>query len=351
MSVANRNGPDSDRRWWEIRGDRDSGEGRYGELVTGGRGRMRPERSLSAGAGPAEEPRRRLHALLWPVVSVVAATALILIVVFVVPKGTSTPAESTTSPVAAVPGSPRGDAPGATFGLPAPLANPPTGGGGGGLGGGGLPQPGGAPFVPTGGSNGLGAVPVMPGGPVAATPTPTPTPSPTASSPLQSVKVYGPAPAAPGPKQSGKPVPGTGGCVAGGTEPACPLTRDAPAFLPGATDPTGTLPANRYPFLCQSDGSAYVVGNRANHWWAWAGNSPGAWIPVLFLAGGPDSGPVPGLPVCEGASPSPTVKSTTTPSPTVKSTPSSLTTSTTKPSATAKRPPSTRRPPPKKTKK
>ena len=42
------NGPEGpDRRWWEIRGDREPDEGRCGDLVTGGQGRSRPERSLS----------------------------------------------------------------------------------------------------------------------------------------------------------------------------------------------------------------------------------------------------------------------------------------------------------------
>jgi hypothetical protein len=68
---------DSRGRWWEIQPD----EGGPRELVTDSRGRSRPERSLSAGADLADEPRHRAHVFLWPVVSAAAAVVLIVSVI------------------------------------------------------------------------------------------------------------------------------------------------------------------------------------------------------------------------------------------------------------------------------
>jgi len=125
--------PGSGRRWWEIRGGREPDEGRYGDLMTGGRGRSRPERSLSIGANPADETRHPLHGFLWPVVSVVAVGALIGGGVYGVPKLRSEPASETTSRVEAAPGS-EGDGssiPPASLGdLPGASALPPLGAGG-----------------------------------------------------------------------------------------------------------------------------------------------------------------------------------------------------------------------------
>lgn len=110
---------------------------------------------------------------------------------------------------------------------------------------------------------------------------------------------------------------------------ACTIAQTAPAYLPGTTVPRGSLRPNRYPFLCQSDGSKYSVGQRANHWWAWAGyGAVGVWIPAVFLAGGPDDAPEPGLPVCDSA---PTTTPTTTTSPAAPSTDGEPTTTTTSP--------------------
>lgn len=125
-------GPEgSGRRWWEIRGGRQPDEARCGDLVTGGRGRSRPERSLSLGADPVEKSRHRLHGFLWPVVSVVAVGALIMGAVYGIPKLKSGPTSETTSPVAAAPGSGRGDVGGGGLpGLPTPSSNPPSAVGG-----------------------------------------------------------------------------------------------------------------------------------------------------------------------------------------------------------------------------
>ncbi|MGH4008792.1 MAG: serine/threonine-protein kinase [Pseudonocardiaceae bacterium] len=148
--------------------------------------------------------------------------------------------------------------------------------------------------------------------PTSNTPPPPPTPP---------VALEGPAPAAPRAQQGGPPVPGTGGCTAidktsGRTKIsnyyACTVTQAAPAYLPGTTEPRGHLPARQTPFLCQSKGSKYSVGNRANDWWAWVGlGDAGVWAPTVFLAGGPDDAPVPGLPVC-GSTPTTTEAPPTT---------------------------------------
>ena len=107
--------------------------------MTDGRGRSRPERSLSIGANPAEESRHRLHGFLWPVVSVVAVGALIVGGVYGVPKLRSEPASETPSRVATAPDSAKGDA-----GLPTPSSNPPSAVGG--------------ALPPFGGAEGLGSV-------------------------------------------------------------------------------------------------------------------------------------------------------------------------------------------------
>lgn len=86
-----------------------------------------------------------------------------------------------------------------------------------------------------------------------------------------------------------------------------------PCTWPGTTNPRGPLRTGQYPFLCQSDGSKYSVGNRTNHWWAWVGSSrAGAWVPVVFLTGGPDDAPEPGLPKC-GSAPATTTTATSSP--------------------------------------
>ncbi len=140
-----------------------------------------------------------------------------------------------------------------------------------------------------------------------------PTSPPTSSTPppppgTLPITLDDPAPAAPGTQQGGSPVPGTGGCTAiagthiAGTYYACTLAQTAPAYLPGTTDSRSELRGRQSPFLCESDGSSYSVGNRTNHWWAWVGyGNVGVWVPTIFLTGGPDNAPEPGLPVCGSA--------------------------------------------------
>lgn len=85
---------DSGGRWWEIRaaGQPNEDEGGYRDLVTDTRGRSRPERSLSAGVDPANEPHHPSRVVLWTVASIVAAAALILIVGYALPKDESSSA-------------------------------------------------------------------------------------------------------------------------------------------------------------------------------------------------------------------------------------------------------------------
>ncbi len=286
MSGTNTGPQGPGRRWWEIRGGREPDEGRFGDLVTGGRGRSRPERSLSLGVDPAEESRHRLHRFLWPVVSVVAVGALIAGGGFGVSRLKSEPASDTTSPVEAVPGS-EGDAssaPSDPLGeLSGAGALPPLSVGG---------IPGGS------GADSDGSVEDS-GGSQGSQPTGTPTSGPNSSAPVPFVEVDRPAPDAPGSQQDGTPVSGSG-CTpirTGGY--GCVVTQDAPAYQPGASSPAARLSAGRHPFLCQSDGSEHSTEDRTNHWWAWAGDSSaGAWIPVVFLQGSKDDAPQPGLPVC-----------------------------------------------------
>jgi hypothetical protein len=304
------NGPKGPgRRWWEIRGGREPDEGRYGDLVTGGQGRSRPERSLSIGANPADESRHPLHRFLWPVVSVVAVGVLIVGGVYGVPKLRAKSASETTSPVAAAPGSAQGES-------PAPLGDLP------GVGGGTLPTLDGAGGVAEGaggGSDGSaegsdGSAEGSDGNP-GSQPTGTPTSGSSTSQPVPLLEVSRPAPAAPEPQQDGPPVPGKGCATISTGVYACVVTQDAPAYPAGASKPTARLPADRYRFLCQSDGSVYSSGNRTNHWWAWMENSSaGVWIPVIFLKGkgNKDDSPQPGLPVC-GSKPTPTATSAPTP--------------------------------------
>jgi hypothetical protein len=69
-------------RWWETHGGRDAQQGRDGELLTGGRPRSRPERSLSVGVDVAEDASSALRAYLWPIVG--AGVAVVTLIVLVV---------------------------------------------------------------------------------------------------------------------------------------------------------------------------------------------------------------------------------------------------------------------------
>jgi hypothetical protein len=329
----NRRSEDSKGRWWVIRSQGQPDEGGYRDLVTASEGRSRPERSLSVGDDLLDQPHHPSRAFLWPVASVVVAVGLIVSIVYGVSPSKPTPPESAKSPRSAA----RDDAHnvGLTpdsgvqpFVPPAQLGN--------------LPTAGGSALTPLGGQVGVAPGPaVIPTGsaPPPSDPGGTPSGSSTgasgstgdqptgmssssapAPSRVSSVTLDGPAPSAPGPQQTGSPVPGTGGCSKTARNYACAITQPAPIYRAGTTDSPVTVPANRYPFLCQSDGSRYSVGHRVNHWWAWAGSSDnGAWVPVVFLAGGPDNAREPGLPVCDtGPSATPTTSPSSKPTPPAK---------------------------------
>lgn len=70
-------------RWWEGRpSGRGSQEGRYSELLTGGHGRNRTERSLSVGLDTPEEASSWWRANLWWIVS--SAIAVVIMIVLLV---------------------------------------------------------------------------------------------------------------------------------------------------------------------------------------------------------------------------------------------------------------------------
>ncbi|MDQ2881215.1 MAG: serine/threonine protein kinase [Actinomycetota bacterium] len=145
---------------------------------------------------------------------------------------------------------------------------------------------------------------------------------PTSTTPppvTQPITLDGPAPPAPDQQQGGSPVSGKGGCAAlTSSYYSCTVTKTAPVYLPGTSEPRSELSATRSAFACQSDGSKYSVGKRTNHWWAWVGvglgsSQVGVWVPTLFLAGAQDDAAEPGLPVC-GSTPTTTeTPPTTTP--------------------------------------
>lgn len=68
-------------RWWEGPSGRASQEGRYTELLTGGRGRSRPERSLSVGVDTTEESSWWRANLWWIVSSAIAVVILIVLLI------------------------------------------------------------------------------------------------------------------------------------------------------------------------------------------------------------------------------------------------------------------------------
>jgi serine/threonine protein kinase len=167
------------------------------------------------------------------------------------------------------------------------------------------------------------AAPVAPPAqPPAAAPVAPPAPAPVAPPDThpraESVKLDGPTPAAPGPQQSGSgEVPGPGGCTGIADTSkyyACTITKTTHVYQAGTTSSSGDLAAAPYPFLCQSDGPKYSDGNHATHWWAWVvGKRDAGWVPVVFLADGPDNAPQPGLPVCDSAPTTTTTPPTTSP--------------------------------------
>lgn len=352
------NGPESSRgRWWEIQGEGQPDGSGHRELMTDSRGRSRPERSLSAGADLAEESRHPARAFLWPAASVVVAAGLILSVVYGVSRNKPpSPASATAAAPATRSAAPQDDAgvkqdagvksavpPARQDGLPAdgggvlapigPQAGTPRGPAAAG-------GPFGAPAAPMGAPPPPVAVPpsVSPGTAAgdagnqpAVTATPTTPPPPQAPQ----ITLEGPSPAAPRTRRIGPETPrtSTDSCTRSGDEfYACTITQLAPVYLPETKQSRSTVRPGTALFLCQSDGSKYSVGKRANHWWAWLSlpiRGVVLWVPVVFLTGAPDNGPEPGLPLCDNSGTTSTDKaSTDATTPSATSTRSASTTTT-----------------------
>lgn len=344
------NGPEgSGGRWWEIRGEGQSDEGDHRELMVGSRGRSRPERLLSVGADLADESRYPSPAFLWSAASVFAAVGLILAVMYVVPAGkaqrpedampapptvrSSAPGDREAKPDVGArsdggsrpfmsltrseppqvsggnmlqPTLPRHDAPTGPPVSPGPASNP-----------GPVVTPSRPIDLPNGSSGGAGG---DSGNHTPETPTPSPT-APPPDLPAKLDTLEDRAPTRPSTQQSGPEVPrkGTDSCERTNEYYTCTIKWTAPLYFAGTTKPDGKAEPGAFEaFLCQSAGSRYSVGNRASYWWAWlwlSGNTIGVWVPVVFLKGGPDNGPEPGLPVCDSAP-----RSTTTAKPAPTST-------------------------------
>ncbi|MFF3217032.1 hypothetical protein ACFYYB_41240 [Streptomyces sp. NPDC002886] len=99
---------------------------------------------------------------------------------------------------------------------------------------------------------------------------------------------------------------GTGGCSPGqndlyrctvGKRGGAPY-QDSPSGKPLA----GTVIQGAHPFRCQKRGPAHTYGAFHNDWWARVvlreANGDGGWVNAVYLSGGDNDEPVPGLPVC-----------------------------------------------------
>ncbi|MEV6206960.1 hypothetical protein [Kitasatospora sp. NPDC051914] len=91
------------------------------------------------------------------------------------------------------------------------------------------------------------------------------------------------------------------GCYGiGGGKYNCNVWKTAPSYFAGNVR-AGTLNAGTNYFYCQAVGSEVVEGPYRNNWWAKtdddSGNK-GVWVNVVYLSGGGNDQPVPGLPGC-----------------------------------------------------
>ncbi|MFD4740397.1 toll/interleukin-1 receptor domain-containing protein [Streptomyces virginiae] len=115
-----------------------------------------------------------------------------------------------------------------------------------------------------------------------------------------------PTTAAPGPYPPGSVPTGSGGCSPGredfyqctvGKRDGAPY-QDSPTGKPLA----GSVTYGEHPFLCQRQGSAHTYGRYHNNWWARVvlreANMGGGWVNAVYLSGGDNDKPVPGLPIC-----------------------------------------------------
>ncbi|MFG2867407.1 TIR domain-containing protein [Streptomyces sp. NPDC048338] len=134
----------------------------------------------------------------------------------------------------------------------------------------------------------------------AATPTRSATPAPTRSAPAAS------ATASAGPYPPGSVPEGPGGCSPGqnGLRRCNVGKRDGAPYYDSPTGKpvTGLVNSGEHPFLCQRQGSAHTYGAYHNNWWARVvlreANGDGGWVNAVYLSGGDNDQPVPGLPVC-----------------------------------------------------
>lgn len=99
----------------------------------------------------------------------------------------------------------------------------------------------------------------------------------------------------------GVPAQAADGCYGiGGGRYNCTVWKTAPSYFAGDVR-AGTLNAGTNYFYCQALGSEVVDGPYRNDWWAKtdddSGNK-GVWVNVVYLSGGDNDQPVPGLPAC-----------------------------------------------------
>ncbi len=74
----------------------------------------------------------------------------------------------------------------------------------------------------------------------------------------------------------------------------------APVFQAATAERIGSVGGGAQRFYCQSSGAEYTIKGFRNHWWAWTRSDQGdwGWVNAVFLAGGDNDSPEPGLPYC-----------------------------------------------------
>ena len=80
----------------------------------------------------------------------------------------------------------------------------------------------------------------------------------------------------------------------------CNVWKTAPSYFAGNVR-AGTLYAGTNYFYCQAKGSTVHLGNYSNNWWGKTDDdngNRGVWVNVVYLSGGGNYEPVPGLPWC-----------------------------------------------------
>ncbi|MFE9400054.1 hypothetical protein [Streptomyces flavidovirens] len=91
------------------------------------------------------------------------------------------------------------------------------------------------------------------------------------------------------------------GCYGiGGGKYNCNVWKTAPTYFAGNVR-AGTLYAGTNYFYCQAKGSTVHMDGYSNDWWAKTDDDSGnrnVWVNVVYLSGGGNYEPVPGLPWC-----------------------------------------------------